>query len=159
MLRQHVITTIGYKTLMYTPDQVSQMLKIPLSTLRRYSNQYAFYLSTHTKQQRRRYTEQDIVVLARARELLNSGKSPEQVSSLLSVISSEEIQPDQTLALIPSISQALQSALDTSRALRAELDTLKIETENTLAEITERLAQIESDQHKSWISKLFQRDK
>jgi DNA-binding transcriptional MerR regulator len=83
------------------------MLKMPSSTLRRYANQYQAHLSEHaTKQRNRRYTEQDITILARARELLREGKSPKQVNKLLSVVSDgEQPSPDQTLALILSISQ------------------------------------------------------
>lgn len=146
---------------MYTPDQASEMLKIPSSTLRRYANQYSSHLSEHaTKQHRRRYTEQDIAILARARELLNEGKSPDQVNNLLSVVSDAEQSPDKTLALIPSISQALTEALDTARALRVQVDTHEqrmSDAERKLSEMADKLAQLERAAQIPWYRKIFKR--
>lgn len=146
---------------MYNPNQTSEMLKIPTSTLRRYAQQYADHLSEHaTKQRNRRYTEQDIATLARARELLREGKAPKQVNELLSVVSDAEPSPEQTLALIPSISQALTEALDTARALRVQVDAheqLVSEHERKLSELAERLAQIEQDAQTPWYHKIFKR--
>jgi DNA-binding transcriptional MerR regulator len=155
---------------MYSPEQTSEMLKIPSSTLRRYANQYRSHLSEHaTKQHKRRYTEQDIAILARAREMLSEGKSPEQVNNLLSVMSDGERSPESALALIPSISQALAEALDTARSLRAEMDgvnsTLQAhdermsDAERKLAEMADKLAQIESDAQIPWYRKIIKRSK
>jgi DNA-binding transcriptional MerR regulator len=147
---------------MYTPNQTSEMLKIPSSTLRRYANQYADHLSEHaTQQHRRRYTEQDIAILARAREMLNEGKSPDQVNSLLSVINAENKSPESTLALIPSISQALAEALDTARSLRVEVDDHEqrmSDAERRLSELADKLTQIEREQSTPWYRKLIRRN-
>jgi DNA-binding transcriptional MerR regulator len=153
---------------MYTPNQTSEMLKIPPSTLRRYVNQYISHLSDHaTKQHRRRYTDGDIAILARARELLAEGRSPEQVNNLLSVMSAGERSPESTLALIPSISSALAEALDTARSLRVEVDAIHATqtahdermsaNERKLSEITAKLEQLESAQGLPWYRKLFKR--
>jgi DNA-binding transcriptional MerR regulator len=144
----------------YTPDQTSKMLKIPLSTLRRYASQYSEHLSEHTKRRKRRYTEQDITTLARARELLSSGKSPSEVNKLLSVITTDEQLPDNTLALIPSISQALAQALDTAQTLRADVDQHDKrlnETESKLLELSNRLDELVSAKNTPWYKKLFRR--
>jgi DNA-binding transcriptional MerR regulator len=137
------------------------MLKIPPSTLRRYVNQYSSHLSEHaTKQHRRRYTEGDIAILARARELLSEGRSPEQVNNLLSVMSASERSPESTLALIPSISQALQEALDTAHLLRTQVDDHEQRmsaSERKLEEITAKLEQLETTQNAPWYRKLFKR--
>ena len=144
---------------MYSPEQTSEMLKIPPSTLRRYANQYQAHLSEHaTKQRNRRYTEQDITILARARELLREGKSPDQVNSLLSVVSDAEQSPDKTLALIPSISQALTEALDTARSLRVQVDAHELrmsDAEQRISEMADKLAQLESDKRIPWYRKIF----
>jgi DNA-binding transcriptional MerR regulator len=145
---------------MYTPDQVSEMLQVPLSTLRRYASQYSKHLSEHTKQRKRRYTEQDITILARARELLSNGHSPGEVNNLLSVISTEEQAPESTIALIPSISEALTEALDTARTLRAEVDNHEqriSDYEHKLSEIANKLDAIENTQNTPWYRKLFKR--
>lgn len=153
---------------MYTPEQASEMLKIPPSTLRRYASQFSAHLSEHaTKQRSRRYTEQDIATLARARELLSEGKSPEQALSLLAVMRTEEQTPDKTLALIPSISQALTEALDTARLLRSQVSELSehqnqqdermSDAERKLAEMAAKLELLEREQQTPWYRKLFKR--
>jgi len=123
-------------TLMYTPSQASEMLHIPPSTLRRYASQFSEHLSEHANKTRgRRYTEADITILARARELLKNGNSPDKTNELLSVVSDEQAEPESALALIPSISQALTEALDTSRALRSEVDEIKERQEQSDANL------------------------
>ena len=98
--------------------------------------------------------------------MLKEGKSPKQVNDLLSVVSDgEQPSPDQTLALIPSISAALTEALDTARSLRAEVDAIHIttqahdermgEAERKLSEMADKLAQLESEQHTPWYRKIF----
>lgn len=154
---------------MYTPAQASDMLKIPPSTLRRYVAEFAEHLSQSATQQRsRRFTEQDIALLGRARELLNSGNSPQKTNSLLAV-NTEQPTPESTLALIPSLSQALTEALDTSRALRAQVNELQerqaaseseqAELKTALSALQDRLSQLEHEQALSWYQRLFRRSK
>lgn len=153
---------------MYTPQQASEMLDIPSSTLRRYANQFAAHLSEHaTKQRTRRYTEQDIAILAQARELLREGKAPEQTNELLSVIGAEQPPPDKTLALIPSISQALSEALDTARMLRTQVSELSEQqdkhserlssAENKLSELSDKLDALERESAIPWYRKILKR--
>lgn len=153
---------------MYTPEQASDMLKIPPSTLRRYAAQYSAHLSEHaTKQRSRRYTEQDIATLARVRELLSEGKSPEQANSLLAVMSTEQPSPDTTLTLIPSISQALTEALDTARLLRSQVSELSehqsaqderiSDAERKLSEMASKLEQLTLEQQTPWYRKILKR--
>lgn len=146
---------------MFTPQQASEMLEIPASTLRRYAQHFKAQLSENaTKQRGRRYTEQDIALLAQARELINSGKTPEQAAQLLAVIGEEQPPPSTALAMIPSISQALSEALDTSRALRSQVNELseRLNTsEQLLAEMAQRLSALESERQKRWYQKIFRR--
>jgi len=96
---------------MFTPGQVSDMLEIPPSTLRRYVKDYPEHLSkTATKK--------------RGREMLQQGREPEEVGALLAVVSQEDGQadPDSALALVPSISQALSEVQEQSQALRSILE-------------------------------------
>ena len=112
---------------MFTPGQVSDMLDVPSSTLRRYVKQFAAHLSeTSTKKRGRRFTERDVATLARARGLLQQGRKPPEVNELLPVLGKEdpEAQPDAALALVPSISAALTEALDMAQSLRAEVGDL-----------------------------------
>jgi len=86
---------------MFTSSQVSDRLGIPQSTLRRYTKILDAYLSPESQRQRgRRYTEKDVALLARARELFGQGHTVEEVArALLSVaeqavsLGSEEAVP------------------------------------------------------------------
>ena len=110
---------------MFTPGQVSDMLEVPPSTLRRYVLQFTTHLSeTAIKKRGRRFAERDVATLARARELLQQGRKPPEVNELLAVVGQEEAQPDAALALVPSISAALTEALDMAQSLRAEVGDL-----------------------------------
>ncbi len=112
---------------MFTPGQLSDMLEIPPSTLRRYVTQFAAYLSDQAQRQRgRRFTPEDVDTLGRARELLTQGRSPEEVGPLLQVVREEGDgpEPGEALALVPAISEALAQAVDAARALRSDLDGL-----------------------------------
>jgi DNA-binding transcriptional MerR regulator len=146
---------------MYTPSQASEMLNIPSSTLRRYANQFSSHLSEHARRERgRRYTEQDIALLAKARELLSEGASPDKANELLALVGDEPPPPESTLALIPSISQALSEALDTARALRIEVSELSQKqsaTDSTLSELAERLAALEAERSMPWYKRLLRR--
>ena len=143
------------------------MLQIPASTLRRYCVEFSSHLSDHaTRQRKRRYTESDIAVLSRARELLSQGKTSGQADKLLGIMSSDNDLPDQTLALIPTISKSLTEALDTARALRAELNTVNAtiqdhdkrmsDSERKIDELTTKLEQLERDHRSPWYKKLVQ---
>ena len=113
---------------MFTSGQICDMPSIPPSTLRRYVNQFVEHLSKDaTKKRSRRFTERDVAVLARARELIQQGRSPEEVTSLLQVVGEEGEKPEDSassLDLVPSMSRALTEAVDTARALRTELGDL-----------------------------------
>lgn len=91
---------------MFASVQVSDMLEIPPSTLRRYVKHFAERLSDEaTKKRGRRFTERDVSILARARELIQQGRSPDKVASLLQVVGEEEEKPEDNtsaLALVPS---------------------------------------------------------
>ena len=158
----------------YTPKQTSEMLKIPSSSLRRYANQFAEHLSESARRERgREYTEQDIALLARARELLRSN-SPDDTNKLLAVMEDQPLEPDDTLALIPSISEALTTLTDAARSLRVEVDTLserqtnseaqiteardrQSKTESELAEALARLEALEREQALPWYRKIIRR--
>ena len=145
----------------YTPKQTSEMLNIPASTLRRYAKQFSEHLSESANKSRgREYSESDIATLGRARELLRS-HSPEDTNNLLSVMADEPPEPDSSLALIPSISEALTELTDAARSLRAEVDTIKESqaqsderqalTDEQLAEVLKKLEHLEQP----WYRRIF----
>lgn len=109
----------------FTPSQVSDMLGIPPSTLRRYVADFGDHLSAKANRPRgRRYSDQDIATLKKARELLNQRQPVDQVNRLLGIIDDPEATPSDSLALVPDISTALTTALEAARGLRIEVDDL-----------------------------------
>ena len=106
----------------FVPSQVSDMLGIPPSTLRRYVADFGDHLSAEANRPRgRRYTDQDIATLKKARELLNQRQPVDQVNRLLGIIDDPEVSPSDSLALVPDISTALTTALEAARGLRVEV--------------------------------------
>jgi len=139
---------------MFTPGQVSDMLEVPPSTLRRYVKDYPEHLSkTATKKRGRRYTEADIATLARAREMLQQGRSPDEVGSLLAVVGQDdpEAEPDSVLNLVPSISQALSEVQEQAQALRSILENVA-DNQN---EADSRLEALEAWSREPWYRRLF----
>lgn len=70
-----------------------------------------------------------MAVLARSRELIQQGRSPDEVTALLQVVEDEPTSNESALALVPSISKALTEAVDTARALRVEVGDLSNQVE------------------------------
>lgn len=124
----------------FTPSQVSDMLGIPPSTLRRYVGDFGDHLSGEATSPRgRRYSDRDIAILKKARELLYQRQPVDQVNALLAVIDDPEASPSDSLALVPDISAALTTALETARGLRLEVDDLA-DRQDRLEALTEWLA-------------------
>lgn len=88
---------------MYTPGQVSKMLDIAPSTLRRYAAVYSDHLSPQQPGHKRGYTDQDITTLRRIKDLVGH-VPPDEIPARLAVV--EDQQPaaiSSGLALIPEI--------------------------------------------------------
>ena len=110
---------------MFTSGQVAQMLELPPSTLRRYVARYGDALSDGARASRsRRFTDGDVVILQRVRELLSAGKSPDEVDDLLTVmdVAVVDTPPASVLDLLPGIGQELASQRQTTRALQLQVD-------------------------------------
>ncbi len=145
-------------TLMWTPQQVSEMIKVPVSTLRRYAADYSQYLSSsaHLAGKARRYTDRDIVIFEKIRQLLQKGNSVEQVRSLIPL--TEFDQPVSTsLAAVPGIAAEIQALNDRAAEIKAVLlanDQRLSAAEMAIADLTDRLAKVEVAKRKSWLRKL-----
>lgn len=135
---------------MFTPTQVSEMLSIPTSTLRRYSNDFKKHLSTLASGGRiRRYTNEDIVILARARKLLKVGHSPDEVNTLLSIVEDNELAYEENdgLEFVPGIAEAIEALNSQARNIRNAVDDLADRqnvTDKTIENISKRLAELEN---------------
>lgn len=138
----------------YTPAQVSAMLDIPPSSLRRLAKELKAYLSK-PEGRHRRYTEQDINTLRKARELTSQGESLASVKLSLSLVEEETSLPASadSLALVPTISAELARMDDLYRAVAMELDQLR----SSAMEDHERLRRLESWASLPWWKRLFSR--
>lgn len=108
---------------MFTPAQVSEMLNIPPSSLRRLAHEFAASLSK-SPGRHRRYSEQDINTLRRVREMTGRGLSLETIRQQLTIV---EAQPPagETLAMVPTIAQELSRLDEFSRSVFGELEKLR----------------------------------
>jgi DNA-binding transcriptional MerR regulator len=83
----------------YTPAQVQKMLGIPASTLRRYSQLFADFLSTPARTGRKRYyTNRDITVISEIKRLSEEGVKIQNIPARLGEIvdlTDYDDQPDQ----------------------------------------------------------------
>ena len=91
------------------------MLQIAPSTLRKYANLYSEHLSESANRKQRKYTDTDIATLKRVCQLRSEGVSLDQISDKLGVVAIT--QPQESLLLIPEISQAFEDL----RAVIAQL--------------------------------------
>lgn len=101
----------------HSPKEVSELLQIPSSTLRRYSVAFALYLSPQSPGKKRVYTDSDVVTLGKIKELAR--KFPlEKIGPLLQVVEVSPTPPDNSLMLIPAF-KAMTKELETLRAVWA----------------------------------------
>ena len=91
---------------MFSPSQTATMLQIAPSTLRKYANLYSEHLSESARRKQRKYTDSDIATLKRVCQLRSEGVSLDQISDKLGVVAI--IEPQDSLLLIPEISQAFE---------------------------------------------------
>lgn len=135
---------------MYSSGQVSGMLAIPSSTLRRYVSQFADHLEEGARRQRaRRFSDLDLVALSRARELLQQGKTPEEVNALLGVVGDDDLTATKALAL--PLPVAFAEILDAARSLRLDVDDLAHGHED----VSRRLADLEAWATGGWLRRLL----
>src|SRR3990167_2112761 len=128
----------------YTPGEVSTLLAIPSSSLRRYVAILGHLLSPGARKQRgRTFSESDISVIARVRELTQGGYTLEQIEPLLGDILPEvhpdELPPASALAIVQRIGEVQQSQ-------QAQLDQLR----SDVAKLTQALEQ----QRRPWWKRL-----
>lgn len=129
----------------YTPGQVSEMLKIPGSTIRLYAKLFVDYLSPQTGRKQRLYTEQDILTFARIKDLRSHHTPLDAIGPLLQVEpgTAEPAKPEETaLSLVPSIAAEIESAKSAARSALAKLDQVQQESQahtSQIAQLSEHL--------------------
>lgn len=122
----------------HTPGQVSALLDIPGSSLRRLVAQFADHLSEDAKRQRGRlFTDADVAVLAQVRELTLKGYKVSEIPAMLGEVVQDESPPEElppvtalaVMRRLVDVSQSHDSQLNQMRdelaALRAEVEELR----------------------------------
>jgi DNA-binding transcriptional MerR regulator len=122
---------------MFKPAQVSRMTNVAPSTLRKYVAQFRTWFSEGTQSRfGRKFSEQDIALTKRIKDLFANGLSAAEIDLRLSTPDGGAETPDM-LSMIPTVGAGLSEALETAR--------LALETVNRLEKIAEKQnAQIES---------------
>ena len=148
----------------YTPKQVKELLTIPGSTLRRYASLFAAYLSQEANRKRRNYTEQDVSIIARIRDLSKSGRSIDEIKDELQLVVDDDQgngQEDITALALPGILEQvneyktlMQQAITAQLAQEATITAQQDKIDN----LTDRLQALEDRQLSNRIKRLFGRD-
>ena len=123
-----LVRSCAHSLTMFTPSQVSEMLDIPGSSLRRLASQFSDRLSESANKRRRTYTDEDIKVLKRVRELTGQGMSIEEIKNVIDVAPSDSALakvPESSLALLPEVLQEFESLRSEISDLRSEVNELK----------------------------------
>lgn len=111
---------------MFTPGQVSDMLGIPPSTLRRYAKLFESHLTDQRGRIRRLYSERDILVFAKVHELSKLNQPLDKVGPLLDLIDEPTIETKpNALSLIPEVAAEIESSRDLARSALSQLATLE----------------------------------
>jgi DNA-binding transcriptional MerR regulator len=137
---------------MYQPGEVSQLLGVPASTIRRYSALVADFLSPGAHKRKRIYNDQDLTILARVRDLANQGVPLQEIPLQLAATIERGEFPKSALALpglIEKIDQVYSRFEDQEAQLRRLSDS-QVETERRLQALWE-WSQL------PWWKKLFRR--
>ncbi len=120
-----------------SPGQAANFLKIPPSTLRLWSRQFARHLSSDAAPasgRRRSYTADDLKVLTRAGELLRLGKTVEEADQLLGVTPEPEGMTAIEAVTVADLNAALVDAREVVGRLAEELKATRDQADQARAE-------------------------
>lgn len=136
----------------YTPQQVSGMLDIPTSTLRRYSRDWHEHLSASASRQgqKRSYTDTDILTLRRLRALLSQKLDHEDIAARLQVVEPDTPQ-ESALSMVPAIAGEFEN-------IRSFIAQMQAEHDNELSALRERVKRLEDELNTPWYKRLFRRN-
>jgi len=141
---------------MYDPKTVSEMLDIPGSTLRRYSADYSDLLSENArlKGRKRRYTDSDVLILRKIRELTRSRKTQDEIRQVIQVTDfTKDEGRGSALALIPEIASEFEFLHQVQANTKSQvegLDERMGETESQLSSLRAYVRQVAEWESLSW---------
>ena len=127
---------------MLTPAQVSESIKVPPSTLRRWALRFVDHLSPQPKgRTHRKYTVSDLNVFAKIRDLSGQGFTLDEIASRLDLVD-QDPPPDDTTDLITTegYSQMLGYAVESLNSLQAMISS----QQTIIADQGQRITRLES---------------
>src|SRR5690606_6892017 len=143
---------------MYTPSDVSRLLGIPQSTLRRWAARFAPYLSPHARQRKRKYTQDDLDILSRVQALaaqnFNLDDISQQLDQVVEIDQAERLENTSALAL-PGITREF----DRLRDLLAQLETERQQDRQEIDLLRQQVQQLIEQQRRPFWEKLFPKRK
>jgi DNA-binding transcriptional MerR regulator len=134
--------TLHYNGIMLTPGQVSESLKVPASTLRRWAVKFVDHLSPQPKgRTHRKYTVDDLNTFRRIRDLSGQGFTLEEIANRLDVVD-QDPPPDDTTDLITTegYSQMLSYAVESLNSLQSTIASQQM----IIADQGQRITRLES---------------
>jgi DNA-binding transcriptional MerR regulator len=136
------------QTAHFTPAEVCAMLEVPPTTLRRYCDSWEEFLNprAHSTGKKRRYTDNDILILHKVKAMTRNRRPPEEIRAALTVVTPESEPAGNVLALLPSVIAEFDS-------LRAQIAALQSEQTET----QDRLKRLEAWLKMPWYKKLINR--
>ena len=116
---------------MITPAQCAETLSIPASTIRRWANRFAPYLSEQ-RGKKRSYTISDLDIFRQIHSLSSQGLSLDQIADSLKVREPDQVKGVELLAL-DDFAQALEGLFADNARLQEQIDEQKKQINQLLA--------------------------
>lgn len=139
----------------YTPGEVSKMLDIPPSSLRRYVEKFGEQMSPSARRRRgRMFSDRDLALIAKIRDLTGQGVALEKIAPQLADVVDqtppEELPPQTALAIFQRISENMTDIAGQVKDQRQELEELR-------ARMDALAAALESERNTPWYKRIFKR--
>ena len=143
-----------------TPAQTADILEVSTATLRRYAKQFKKHLGKHTKGKRRRYSQDDLIALSRARDLLREGTTVRRANALLSTISSDagHLLPVAAAMSHVELLAAFSDAREVLRAVGERLADMEANQAANTETIQAMQARLNRLQSRSLVDRILNRD-
>lgn len=133
---------------MFSPGEVSDMLDVPTSTLRRWARQFTPFLSGGARKRRRRYSQKDLTIFARIRDFAAQNMSMDDIAGELEgIIDQISEEPDQTALTLPGLLNRLEDFAQHQK-----------DQDDRISELQERIDRLERERAMLWYKRIFRRD-
>lgn len=147
---------------MYTPSDVSRLLGIPQSTLRRWAVRFSDFLSPEAHQRKRKYTQQDLDVLSQVQTLAAQNYPLDDIAQKLSQVidieSSQRPEESSTALALPGITKEFDRLRDLLEQIQVERQQDRQEIAALRDQVQQLVDEIEESRRPFW-EKLFKRPK